>query len=69
MKRFVGHAFTLQQGISEDKWDFGTNVMCRPEIGDNKDQLRLAQMNRHSERLGNFVRCKAAWYRKFTKIT
>jgi len=37
-----------------DKWDLGTKAMYRPEIGDNKAQLRLVQMNRHFARLGAF---------------
>jgi len=37
-----------------DKWDLGTKAMYRPEIGDNKGQLRLVQMNRHFARLGAF---------------
>jgi hypothetical protein len=54
MKRFDGHAFTIQQGISRDKWDFGTKVMYGLEIGDNKDHPTLGQMNRHFERVGGF---------------
>jgi hypothetical protein len=43
-----------------DKWDLGTKVMYRPEIGDDKDQPRLGQMNRHFERLGAFCAPQSA---------
>jgi hypothetical protein len=54
MKPLDGHAFTIQQRISGDKWDLETKALYRPEVERPQDQLKLARMRRHFERLCSF---------------